>query len=182
MFYEHKRFIDEVLIGKEYEGNVKDVGLYDAHDLTVLDLGCNIGTFSLYIYDKAKIIYAVDLSPNCIALLTKTIKYNNFTKIIPICKAIAGDNKRVNVDGFDSTAGGNCIYGPEENADAISIETLMNDLNIDTIDLLKMDIEGTEKEIFESEAFKRVMPRIKAIIGEMHQSYTPTVPVNYVKD
>ena len=174
IFYEVERFINDVIVKKEYQKYLDKSNILKQKDLKVIDLGCNIGVFSFYIYDKASIIYAVDLSSGCIELLKQTINFNKFDKIKPICQAIAGANKKVNVTSIESTNGGNCINTGSFKTNAITLAQLFKNNNIEYIDLLKIDIEGAEYEVFEATDFKDIRDKIKVIIGECHRSGYPT--------
>ena len=178
IYYEHDRFINEVLIQKEYDVLIPP-NIRGKDDLVVMDLGCNIGTFSLFIYDKAKKIYAIDLSRKCIELLNQTIKENNFTKMTTINQTIYKSNGRIGVTSLDETDGGNCIRGNDFMVDAITFSELMKQHNIEYIDLLKIDVEGTEYEIFESDSFKEVKDKVHVIIGESHKGFFPPVLLDY---
>lgn len=159
-----ERFIGEILVGDEY-GYLYD---YD----TVVDLGANIGTFSIWIYDHAKRIYAVEPNPAPIGLLRKTIEDNKLYKIIPIEVAITGTNGVRHLKGTEDE---HRQYGSGTVNDtegivvkSQTIDALMNDHNIAYIDLLKVDIESSEVELFASEGFKSVANRIGTIVGEYH--------------
>jgi hypothetical protein len=44
---------------------------------------------------------------------------------------------------------------------------------VDQIDLLKLDIEGSEKELFEDPAKKWWLSRTRAVIVELHDRFKP---------
>ena len=171
IFYEIDRFINEIIIGKEYESLIP----FPLKDAVILDLGCNIGTFSLSVYDRASKIYAVDLIPNRIELFNKTIEANNLTKITTFCQAIASSNRIVKVDNLDSTDGGPSIYGNNKEIRAITLSELFKQQNIDHIDLMKVDIECAEQEIFGSEDFHEIKDKIHVIMGEAHNDTCPDI-------
>jgi len=157
------RFIEEVIKREEY----RFLFNYD----TVVDLGANIGAFSFYIYSYAKKIYAVEPNPKAIVCLKRTIEDNYLDKIIPCEYAITSSIG----DRFLSIIDGDLCYGSSRIDDkagiivkGITIEELMRLYSIEYIDLLKVDIEYSEKELFESQAFKNVSNRIGTIIGEYH--------------
>ena len=158
------RFIKEVLINEEY----KYLFRYD----TVVDLGCNIGTFSLYIYPYAQKIYAIEPNPKAINLFRKTIEDNKLDKIIPVECAITGsDGERF----LKNTEDEHKQYGAGEINDkegiivkGIQLNTFMAEYKINYIDLLKVDIERNEKELFDSEGFRNISNKIGTIIGEYH--------------
>lgn len=157
-----ERFIREILIENEYKY------LYD-YD-TVVDLGANIGTFSLWIYPHAKRIYAVEPNPKAMKLLEQTIKDNKLYKIIPVEAAVTGTNgERYLKDTEDVVYGSGTINDGEGLVvKSLTIDALMNDHNIAYIDLLKVDIETSEVELFASSGFKSVANRIGTIVGEYH--------------
>lgn len=165
---EHDRFIQEVLVNNEYES----LWRYD----TVVDLGANIGTFSLWIYPFATKIFAVEPNPKPMQLLQKTIEDNNIEKIIPVEVAIAGsDGKRFmsNTEDEHKQYGSGVINDKKGiTVKGQAIDTFMIKQNIDYIDLLKIDVEGSEQEIFESKGFSSVSNKIGTIIGEYHSGDT----------
>ena len=54
----------------------------------------------------------------------------------------------------------------------ISISKIMKDNNITVIDLLKIDIEGAEKELFES-SFESWLPNTRVLVVELHDRMKP---------
>lgn len=162
IYADDERFIREILVGEEYKY------LYD-YD-TVVDLGANIGTFSLWIYPHAKRIYAVEPNPKAMRLLEQTIKDNKLYKIIPVEAAVTGTNgERYLKDTEDVVYGSGTINDGEGLVvKSLTIDALMNDHNIAYIDLLKVDIETSEVELFASSGFKSVANRIGTIVGEYH--------------
>lgn len=156
------RFIEEVLVGEEY----KYLFDYD----TVVDLGSNIGTFALWIYPYAKTIYAVEPNPIAMKMLEKTIEDNGLDKVTPVLVAITGsDEKRflANTEDIDHGSGlindttGIIVQG-------MQMDTFMVQYNIPYIDLLKVDIEQSEQELFSSAGFANASSKIGTIIGEYH--------------
>ncbi len=55
---------------------------------------------------------------------------------------------------------------------AASIADLMQEYKLPHIDILKMDIEGSEKEVFE-EGYSHWLPRTKCLIVELHDRMKP---------
>jgi hypothetical protein len=55
----------------------------------------------------------------------------------------------------------------------ITINDLLDELRVDQIDLLKLDIEGSEKELFEDPAKNRWLSRTRAVIVELHDHFKP---------
>ena len=171
VFYESDRFIREVLRDNEYA----DI----FNDLVVMDVGANIGAFSFWIYDRARVIYAIEPAQQNINCLRETIKQNDLSKIKPFCMGISGNGGMREFDTSSEASSGAWKMDlhpfPSTSLSLIQTKTIsefMRDEKIECVDILKIDVEGAEKEIFESESFKEVCLKIKNIIGEYH-GYDP---------
>lgn len=104
--------------------------------LRVLDLGCSEGSFSLWILPRAERIWAVDMDQNNINNFNKTIKDNDIKSVTTVVDRVT------------------------------NLSEFMSGHSIDRVDLLKIDIEGDEYEIFERDDFPS--DRITTIVGEYH--------------
>jgi len=122
-------------------------------DMAVLDIGANIGYYVLLEasqLDKGR-VYAFEPDPRNIKLLEKNIKLNNFedkVKIYPYAVSNKNETKtfylgeRTNVSSFIKR---------EDVVDKIDVRCIKLDdfFSIDTIDLIRMDIEGYECQVLE---------------------------------
>lgn len=104
-------------------------------NLVVIDLGCSEGAFSLWIHPKASFIHAIDKDKSNLDLFRKTIK----------------DNKLDNIK----------LYGER----TTNLADFMSGHGIPVVDLLKIDIEGDEVEIFSNNFPK---DKVRVIVGEYH--------------
>jgi len=164
------RYYNEVLINQEY----RDVppGNFE----TVVDLGANLGMFSMWIYERTQRIYAIEASEANYRNLAQTVRVNDLNKIQPFHLAIAGKaGTRTLVS--DGDCGGYTIYMPPKpgaSAQTVQAMTLNEflDLNrIQRVDILKIDVEGAENEIFTADDFPKAIPKLPYIIGEFHCNY-----------
>lgn len=157
------RFFHEVIDGNEYS--------YLFKDLVVMDVGCNVGTFSLWIYQMAKKIYAIDIASGNISALNETIQKNHLDKILTYNCGIGGGSGQRYVEKTGSAEGGSWHITDKKCDDMIQVYSV-NDFfsreSIDHIDVLKLDVEGAETEILESRDFP--YKRISTIIGETHSN------------
>ena len=71
------------------------------------------------------------------------------------------------------TAGDNTIP-------AISIDTVLSKYNVATIDILKIDIEGSEKDLFERN-FEKWLPKVKVLVIEIHDHMRPGCALSVLK-
>lgn len=127
----------EVLENNEYGFAFKD--------LVVIDAGCNVGSFSLWIYPQTKAIYAIDNDEEVLNLFAKTVKDNKMKNVF-LTKGKLGNGKN----------------------DTVTLTDLVKDEN--RIDLMKIDIEGGELEVVNAKDFPK--NKINTIIGEHHYNGT----------
>lgn len=137
-----------------YDGDLSDTGI-------VVDLGANIGAFSLYAAMLgAKKVIAVEPERNNLELLKKNI--DDHRDITPDCEFVIDDNGigGYNSNGYISNEHGDSVVTYEHAADAavarnrqdqgiriITLEALFKKLKLEYIDVLKIDIEGREGEV-----------------------------------
>jgi len=113
----------------------------------VLDIGANIGSFSIYCASKGATVYAVEPEPNNLATLKANVKLNSMEDSITIFDYGISDFDGTAV--IDNSGGGSTIKDGKDGS-TISIVSFNNFIvqnNIDEIDVLKVDIEGSEKEL-----------------------------------
>jgi len=154
------RFVKEVIEGNEYSFLFKD--------LVVVDVGCNVGTFSFWIHKLAREIYAVDLDPKNIEGLNKTIQENKLDGIKSFLIAIAGDNRqrKYTKDPVLGGGGSQVREAGDSVTECITLKQFMDKNRIDYIDVLKIDVEGMEREVLSAGDFPK--DRVHTIIGEIH--------------
>ncbi|MEK6880542.1 MAG: FkbM family methyltransferase [Nanoarchaeota archaeon] len=159
---EKERFFYDILVCKEYK-------LVDSIKVnTVIDVGALAGEFGAYIYDRADVIYALEPMSEHYQELIDNINQFGLNKIKPFKLALAGVNGK-RMLGIHNDRGGhhlNLNSEKKEEVDAITLASFIKQEKLDYIDLLKIDIENDEKEIFEASDFQEVANKISAIIGE----------------
>ena len=162
---------------------------------TILDIGAHIGTFSVPLAYKNNVkIFCLEPDPINFSFLKKNIQINNLEKkIIPLKKALYFNNDSVNFNIGDATTRGNIaeigFYKAKTNPNVIEVETISIDKlvaenNIDNIDILKIDCEGSEFffiKSFSDEIFKK----ISNIFIEIHplddESKNPLDLIDFIK-
>ncbi len=158
-------------------------GLYEC-DLArppsvIVDAGANIGIASVFYahrYPNAKII-AVEPEPsNYHMLLKNTACYPNVT---PVRAALW--NRDAEVDIIDNGSGHTTFQTQEPGTKgnghvvstvrAVTMDRLMTEFGINAIDLLKIDIEGAEGELFQTA--EKWVTRVGLIAVEIHEQLRP---------
>jgi FkbM family methyltransferase len=147
------------IYGTKYKINVK----------TIVDLGAKIGTESIRfskLYPNARIFAVEAVKENFDALL---LNVKNYSKIKPIFAAIW--DKKANLKLISRSIDSQSWYLREslqdENYDirGITLDEILKENNIVEIDILKVDIEGAEKQLF-SHTCNKWINSVKCIIVE----------------
>lgn len=161
--------LKEIWIDKVYEPF-----LHGKKDLTIIDVGCNVGLFTHYASKYAKQIYALEPAQRHFDVMKYMFMYNGIKNVTPIQKALSHKNGKANffhndnVTMFSLNPAVN-QKGIKEVVYTITFDKLFEDLKIDHVDFMKVDVEGSEAEIFGSQGFDKVAGKIDVIMGEYHQ-------------
>ena len=141
---------------------------------TIIDAGANIGLSAVFFanrYPKSTILAIEPERSNYELLVRNSANYPN---IKPLRAALWNANGFVSL--IDSGAGNHGFQTAEsdvhsQNAGdlvpAVTVAHLMSKEGWSTIDLLKMDIEGSEKEVFDTSA--TWIGKVRAIMVELHE-------------
>jgi FkbM family methyltransferase len=115
---------------------------------TVFDVGASIGicTVPLAIrLGQHGRIYAFEALASNYESLLRNIKLNNLANVVPVFAAVADKQGTVNMPDVDS---GNCSLASQSDryssVTAITLDEFAAQHRIDSIDLMKIDIEGSE--------------------------------------
>jgi FkbM family methyltransferase len=114
---------------------------------TVLDLGAHVGTFALMAASAGYRVIAVEASARNAALLEESKRQNGFESM-RIVNAAAEDRPGT-VQFMDAGPWGRVMTGSDgadvtTAAPAVVIDTLVSEMNLADVTLIKMDIEGSE--------------------------------------
>jgi FkbM family methyltransferase len=180
--------IIEQFVGQVY--TAEDYDLQD--DSVILDIGANIGTFSVYItkYLKGKFrIFSYEPYPDNFELLKKNIELNKLEENVKIFQMGAGKRKETR-ELFVSEEGNayHSMYFENAKSKNITIEVLpLKDIfetnNIRSCGFLKIDCEGAEYEILYNTP-EQIYGRIKYMSIEYHpvEGYSPTDLQKFLSD
>ena len=165
----------QVFIKREYEFNLKNT------PEIIVDAGANIGLASIYFankYPQAKIIAIEPEQSNFELLKENAAPYAN---IIPVQAAVWHKNEEVNlIDpglgkwGFMTEAMHTleCHSGEAcHTVMGMTIDKIVQDYDLERINILKVDIEGAEKEVFSDAS--SWLEKVDSIVIELHECMKP---------
>jgi FkbM family methyltransferase len=151
-------------------------------DATIVDLGANIGVTSVYfasLYPASRIV-AVEPDPDNADLLARNAAGLIAAGRLSIVRAFAAaTDGHAGIDRSDQSWGFKKTDLASASGDAtatipcVSMATLLDRHPVGTIDLLKVDIEGSEAELFADCA--AWIHRVRNLIIEVHAPYTPAL-------
>lgn len=148
---------------------IYDVCLKDKKDLTILDIGANVGLFTLYAQDSAKRLIAVEPTPSHQYIFEKlTAESTN----VELAKAALCDTDGpVTFYISDENSTMNSIvnkYGRSIEVEGLCLKSLLDKYGLDKVDFCKIDIEGSEMRAVTVETLSGVFDRIDQIFIECH--------------
>jgi FkbM family methyltransferase len=163
------RFVlNEIYLDRAYDVPETDLSSSKA----ILDVGANVGIFTLYCSSVAPgaRIYCLEPSSKNFELLKENIALNS-AKATPYHVALAPETG----NGFLSLAGESTEYalgseGPlTETVECVDLDRALEMTGVESFDLVKIDIEGVEREVFQKVS-DATLKRIKALSLEWHHS------------
>jgi FkbM family methyltransferase len=156
-----------------FEGVYLDV-LNGKRDMTIVDIGANIGVTVDHFRKFAKKVYAVEPDPMHFKALAKNKEFNNWDNVELFNVAMADKNGTSHLSQNAHNQTCNSItnnYGDEGfEVETVSMDTFFEQNGIEHVDFMKFDPEGAEELILYSDGFKKVASKIDAIECEFHHN------------
>jgi FkbM family methyltransferase len=162
--------LDEIILNAEYACETFSA------PRVIIDAGANIGLASVFYanrYPRAKIIAIEPEQSNFDVLKKNTSHYSN---VIPVQGALWKEDKTLSIRdpglgkwGFQTREEAEFGAGDCANVPGFALETLMKIYDCACVDVLKIDIEGAEKEVFENSA--PWIDRVGMIVIELHDRF-----------
>lgn len=127
---------------------------------TFIDIGANGGIFSLYASQKVGDtgrVYAFEPDERMLALMNENIKLNNLQNITVVRAAVGDKNGKVSFAISDDAALNSLRETDHplqsiirwEEVDIMTLDSIIESYELESINLIKIDVEGAEKMVFE---------------------------------
>ena len=178
-------------LGSLTAGNLRDCWKDNAYRVSpeqinetgiVLDIGASFAPFSFFVcsLDPNVKVFAFEPNPESYGCLVKNVVDNNMQdRIFPVNRAICAVREYKYM--LSNLTGSNILRQPPDThqyfngvfgVDAITLSDIFTEYELDKVDLMKVDIEAGEYEVFRTTPLE-VFERIKHIAVELHATYEP---------
>ena len=183
-------FIPHIYNEIYFEGVYIDV-LNGRKDMTIIDVGANIGITVDHFRKYAKKVYAIEPSPENFAALKKNKEFNNWDNVELHNVAWADKDGEMEFHQSPKNRTTNQLVMGDHHANnwyneqtvkvkTQAIDTFFEENNITKVDFMKFDPEGAEDLILRSDGFKKICDKVKAIEIEFHHPTWPQL-VEYLQ-
>jgi FkbM family methyltransferase len=170
----------DVLVDEAYQDVLP---LLPGKNLRLLDIGANLGSFTLWLHRQAGVREAFCFEPeiDSFRLLNFNLALNECTSAKTIQCAIGGETRTARLALKESSPGGTSLYGDysarvdARSVSVVALEEWLRGIEGD-FDLLKMDCEGSEWEIVEK-TDPRQFARFPVLLAEAHGDPVRNRPV-----
>jgi FkbM family methyltransferase len=165
----------QIFVNRDYDFQVT------THPEVIIDAGANIGLASIYFANKFpnSLILSIEPEESNFALLAKNVaKYEN---IIPIHAALWGNNSELDLVDCGLGKWGFMTQGDDikeaslakkcHRVRGMTVDEIMASKGIQAVDILKIDIEGAEREVFQDPS--RWIGKVDSLIVELHERMKP---------
>lgn len=167
---------EEIFLNEGYEMP------FDINPKVIVDGGANIGCSTLYFankYPEARII-AVEPEKSNLAILKKnTYSYPNINIIRCGIWNKRAFLKIINTEAENWAFRVQECNTHEESIEAITIDDIVRISKSEVIDILKLDIEGAEKEVLSGKP--KWLGKVNVLIIELHEDYNPGATDTFYK-
>jgi len=169
---------NQVIFNQEYKYLVELLNLKNIKVETIFDCGANIGLTSIYLssFYENSYIYAFEPATETFKRLENHIILNNISNVKLFKKGVWNKSTFLKADNTfrDGNDWSFRLVETEKKEEAlfetISINEVLNQNNIKSIDILKIDIEGGEVDLF-STNYLDWLSKTKVIAIEIHDEF-----------
>jgi FkbM family methyltransferase len=172
--YNKNNSFSKYIIDEEINSGIYDDEILNQvfeREVTVIDVGANVGLFSLHILPKASKIYCVEPTDSHFEVLESIATKFGSDKFILNKIALNNYDGTCSFQINESNTTENKIVQTEsENkVKCLTLKSFLESNNINEVDFLKIDIEGGETEIFMNDpTLSEALKKCKIVYVECH--------------
>jgi FkbM family methyltransferase len=138
----------------------------------IVDAGANVGFASLYFARRfpAATILAIEPDPDNLTVLADTLRRNGLRHVTPVRAALWGRDQQLSIHRAKTEWAHSVRSGAGRGAvPGLTVGSLLDQHGLDRVDLLKIDIEGAESDVFaDADAVAMWIPRVRHLAIELH--------------
>jgi FkbM family methyltransferase len=172
----------EILLDNVYE-RLDD--FIPSPEWTVLDIGANIGVFSMRQARRGARVYAFEPNPECFRRLTSAIDANRLSDMITAFNCALGAVPGIGLltVSTNTCTGSVMAVRPAGDVSRITVEVksldgVLASLGLKRIDLVKIDVEGAEVDVLQGAS--EVLAMVNRIVLEYHSEQLLEAVVAYL--
>jgi len=162
------------ILAEIYKDRVYASILEGRKDLTIVDVGANIGLATYYFSQFASRVISLEPSKEHFGCLLKMLDFNQIKNVTPLNMALymndgtfeLGHNVNKTMYSLHLSVKDQTL--PSEQVPAVTLSTLFRDQNIEHVNFMKLDVEGSEYEILGHSSFSEVADKIDSMLIEAH--------------
>ena len=134
----------------------------------VVDVGANIGDFTLAIAGQSGRVIAIEPGENNFSSLISNIKINGIQNATALNIAAHDKEEKVRLVGIDSMLHVSEDAGEGLEAEGMPLGKILEELRTDHVDLLKVDVQGHERKVLDGVSDLLREKRIGVLAVEVH--------------
>jgi FkbM family methyltransferase len=165
-----------VILKQINEDRMYDPIFANRSEMVILDLGANCGLFSLYAVDSCKKIIAVEPAQSTFKILKEIVK--DHEQITPLQLAIGPHNEMISFYINENSTTNSMLdrNGHETQVQCMTLETLLHMQELNHVDFIKCDIEGSEMQALTDATLGPIAEKVKFWFIEVHQTDVKNQP------
>ena len=154
-------------------------------DMTIIDVGANIGIVTDYLRPFSKKVYSIEPSTEHFEALKQNKEFNKWDNVEVFKMAMADRDGEMVLNFLPANRTSHSLTNDYqqggEKVKTIRFDTFMKENNIEKVDFCKFDVEGAEDMILRSEGFINIADKILSIEVEMHYASWPQLVDHMIK-
>ncbi|MBW2523640.1 MAG: FkbM family methyltransferase [Deltaproteobacteria bacterium] len=160
---EHFGLVREILCRQVYQ---RLPGFEPGPGQLVLDLGANVGVFSVSAAAAGARVVAVEAQVGFVRELERIASWNRVADRVKAIHALVGETTGVFASSEERRRASHMF---DEEPPVLTVEEVMEMASIDRVSLMKIDVEGSEFALFDGET--SWLERVDRVVLEVHADY-----------